>query len=250
MKEWIETITYGIGEDQTHEKLVFEYMDEITDVPRSAGIYVFKAGHEFLYIGETSNLRKRIQRHVSGSDTEGPSKNFINEWTHLHYVSIPYDKDLRTLTESLLIKRYDSKYNSNDMKRLLKSYGNEETVYDLLYYTRVAKLHTKYIAEEFGVTVPQVLGIDTGSTGGGISLPKDYSPRKKLDMTKKRNAFTQLSKKKFYEIRKYLAETDLTVAQLARMFDVNRMTIQGVKDLNRKRFKRWNAELFAEKTTV
>lgn len=250
MKEWTETITYGMGNDLTHEKLLFEYMDEITDVPRSAGVYVFKNGSEFLYIGECSNLRKRISQHLSAYATFEPSKKFREEWTHVHYVSIPYDKNLRTLTEAMLLNTYDPKYNSNDIKRLAKKYGSEDIVKDIVYYARVAKLKYTYIAEEFGLSPDNAQSIASGSTGGAIVLPKDYSPKKKLDMTQRRNAFTQMSKDKFYEIRKFLAESELPMNHVAKLFDVTPQTIKNVKDLTHKRYKRWNRELLAEKTTV
>ncbi|MGG0487194.1 GIY-YIG nuclease family protein [Priestia aryabhattai] len=247
MKEWKEVIKYGIGNTEYIEELDFEYMDEVTEIPVSAGVYMFFSGHDIIYIGETSNLGRRIRSHMRGNST---SQKFMNEWTHIRYVNVPFSKNKRGFVESLLIDKYDPKYNTTDLKRLVAVHGDKETVYDLVYYARITKLDYTYIAEEFGIKRTTAIHFGSGTKAGNITLPKDYSPRKKLDMTRKRRGFTQLSKKKFYEIYDFLQVTDLSMAKVAGIFDVGVSNITNVKNLNTKKYKRWIQERLEETATV
>lgn len=50
-----------------------------TDLPTEQGVYLFHAAIGTLYVGEASNLRTRLTRHLDHSDNKGLARFF---WTH------------------------------------------------------------------------------------------------------------------------------------------------------------------------
>jgi len=43
----------------------FKYLrkDKLSKLPETSGIYTFKKGKEFLYIGKAANIRERVKNH-------------------------------------------------------------------------------------------------------------------------------------------------------------------------------------------
>lgn len=82
------------------KKFKFLNINKIAQLPKSPGIYCFKKGKEFLYIGKASNIRKRVRNH----------SQFINQVSKIGYLKT--DSEIEALIlEANLIKRYQPKYN-------------------------------------------------------------------------------------------------------------------------------------------
>src|SRR3989338_3411177 len=68
--------------------------------PKSPGVYLFKKGADFLYIGKAANIRERVKQH---KDLLGLAKQF-------GFIKTDSEIDA-LLLEARLIKKYQPKYN-------------------------------------------------------------------------------------------------------------------------------------------
>jgi len=74
--------------------------DKISQLPETAGVYAFKKGRKFLYIGKAVNLRERVKQH---QDVLGLAK---------HIAFVKTDSEIEALIlEARLIKKHHPKYN-------------------------------------------------------------------------------------------------------------------------------------------
>lgn len=81
---------------------IFRFLnkDRINQLPRTSGVYIFKKGREFLYIGKAKNLKERVRGH----------KELLSLATKLGYIKT--DSEIEALIlEAKLIKQYQPKYN-------------------------------------------------------------------------------------------------------------------------------------------
>jgi len=247
MKELIENIVFGIKPNEIEVELKFELMSEPTEIPKGSGLYMIMGGTEILYIGETTSLRKRIQQHMSGSHL---TEKFKSEWTHILITTTGMNKNIRTLSEALLIEKYDPKYNTSDTKRLIASYGNMETVKDLVYYLRVASLEFEYVAEEFGLKVETCKNFAKGLVATNVMLDKNFVPNKRLDLNRTRATKSNITKKLFYVIYDYIHSQGHTQADAIRKFDIPVTTAYNVANIKTAKYERWIQEREEGKLTT
>lgn len=80
----------------------FKYLpkNKISKLPKTAGVYCFKADGKFLYIGKAANLRDRVNQH----------RKLLNLVKQLGFIEINSETEA-LLLEAKLIKRYQPKYN-------------------------------------------------------------------------------------------------------------------------------------------
>lgn len=47
------------------EKFKYLSKDEISELPKNSGVYIFKNGRKFLCIGKLANIKERVKNHFS-----------------------------------------------------------------------------------------------------------------------------------------------------------------------------------------
>ncbi len=85
------------------EKFKFLPKDKIAQLPKTPGVYCFKDGEKFLYIGKAVNLKNRVKNH-QGEVVLGLAK-------HIAYIETESEVEA-LLLEAKLIKKYQPKYNT------------------------------------------------------------------------------------------------------------------------------------------
>src|SRR3989344_7078997 len=77
-------------------------------LPKNPGVYTFKKGGEFLYIGKAGNTRERVKNHFSGPAWR--DNLFLNQVKKIGFIKT--DSEIEALLlEAKLIKKYQPKYN-------------------------------------------------------------------------------------------------------------------------------------------
>jgi predicted GIY-YIG superfamily endonuclease len=89
---------------------------DILQVPTEQGLYLFYSGNETLYVGEASNLRRRIEKHLARSDNRALAGWFENHGIKnvtLEVQQLPKatSKKVRRALESELIVSRHSRFN-------------------------------------------------------------------------------------------------------------------------------------------
>lgn len=82
----------------------------IEKIPSQSGVYLFKYGHEVLYVGKSINLKARIRSHLKSSELDAKEYAIISKSDTIDYVLT--DSEFHALLqESYLIQKYKPKYN-------------------------------------------------------------------------------------------------------------------------------------------
>ena len=90
------------------EKFQSTTKDKISQLPETSGIYAFKKGREFLYIGKAANIRERARNHFQRPAYR--DNFFINQVSRIDYIKT--NSEIKALIlEAKLIKKYQPKYN-------------------------------------------------------------------------------------------------------------------------------------------
>jgi len=90
------------------EKLKFLTKSKIKRLPRNPGVYVFKKGGKFLYIGKASNIKERVKNHFQQPAYR--NNLFLNQASRIGFIET--DSEIEALLlEAHLIKKYQPKYN-------------------------------------------------------------------------------------------------------------------------------------------
>lgn len=90
------------------ERFKFLKKEKLEKLPKSSGVYLFKKGEKFLYIGKTANLKERVKNHFSQPSLR--DSLFINEAQKIGYLKTNSEIEALIL-EANLIKKYQPKYN-------------------------------------------------------------------------------------------------------------------------------------------
>lgn len=78
-------------------------------IPNKSGVYIFKKGEEFIYIGKAKELKKRLTSHFKAKD--GKSKLIVEEADDLQVILLDNEKEALIL-EANMIYKYKPKYNA------------------------------------------------------------------------------------------------------------------------------------------
>ncbi|HHE67556.1 MAG TPA: excinuclease ABC subunit C, partial [Candidatus Parcubacteria bacterium] len=82
--------------------------ENISQLPKTAGVYFFKRGREILYIGKAGNLKKRAKSHF---ENKGPKDAFLIKDTE-KVGFLKTDSEIEALVlEAKLIKKYRPRHN-------------------------------------------------------------------------------------------------------------------------------------------
>lgn len=90
------------------DKLQYIAKNKSSQLPETSGIYVFKRGRKFLYIGKAANIRERVKNHFQRPVYR--DNFFINQVSKVGYIKT--NSEIKALIlEAELIKKYQPKYN-------------------------------------------------------------------------------------------------------------------------------------------
>ena len=90
------------------KKFKFFKKEGIKKLPKNSGVYVFKKGKEFLYIGKAANIRDRVKNHLAQPSFK--EKIFLKKAGKIGFIKT--DSEIEALIlEANLIKKYQPKYN-------------------------------------------------------------------------------------------------------------------------------------------
>ncbi|ABS60063.1 excinuclease ABC subunit UvrC [Fervidobacterium nodosum] len=78
-------------------------------IPNKSGVYIFKKGEEYIYIGKAKELKKRLTSHFKAKD--GKSKLIVEEADDLQVILLDNEKEALIL-EANMIYKYKPKYNA------------------------------------------------------------------------------------------------------------------------------------------
>ena len=89
-------------------KFKFLRKDKTANLPKSPGVYAFKKGAEFLYIGKAADIRERVNNHFQQPTYR--DNLFINQASKIGFIKTNSEIESLIL-EAKLIKKYQPKYN-------------------------------------------------------------------------------------------------------------------------------------------
>lgn len=89
---------------------------DLESLPTDAGLYVFIAKNEAIYIGEASNLRVRLKKHLDHSDIKQLARYFWDEgldelWVEIHTLPSKCSTKIRRALEVELIRSRQPAFN-------------------------------------------------------------------------------------------------------------------------------------------
>ena len=95
-------------------KFKFLSKREVSKLPKNSGVYVFKKGKEFLYIGKAANIRDRVKNHFYPVKYREavilPKAKLFNRVKQIGHIKTGSEIEALIL-EANLIKKYQPKYN-------------------------------------------------------------------------------------------------------------------------------------------
>jgi len=90
------------------ERFRFLTKSKIKRLPKNLGVYTFKKGRKFLYIGKASNIKERVKNHFQQPAYR--NNLFLNQVSRIGFIET--DSEIEALLlEAHLIKKYQPKYN-------------------------------------------------------------------------------------------------------------------------------------------
>lgn len=117
--------------------------DKISRLPKTTGVYVFKRGREFLYIGKGANIRERVKNHFQQRAFR--DNLFINQVSKVGFVKTESEIEALIL-EAQLIKKYKPKYNvlwRDDKNYFYLAKTNEE--FPRIFWTHQPKENAQHL---------------------------------------------------------------------------------------------------------
>ena len=123
------------------KKFKFLAKSKISQLPKGSGVYAFKKGREFLYIGKASNLRDRIRNHFQQPAYR--NNLFINQVKKIGFINTNSEIEALIL-EANLIKKYQPKYNviwRDDKNYFFVGVTKED--FPRIFWTHQTKLSSK-----------------------------------------------------------------------------------------------------------
>ncbi len=105
--------------------------------PKEAGVYLFKANDEVIYVGSSNNLYKRMVNHriyIKQCSKDGHQQDLYKFLQSNHFaVELQITGDYRQL-EQKLIEQYNPKYNSRRANTGCGAFKGREAEYNKQYY--------------------------------------------------------------------------------------------------------------------
>lgn len=83
---------------------------QISHLPTTYGVYLFKRGRDILYIGKSINIKTRVQSHIENAAIDAKERAIVVNSDHIDYITT--DSEFKALLlESKLIQKYHPQYN-------------------------------------------------------------------------------------------------------------------------------------------
>ena len=90
------------------EKFKFLTKERISRLPKTPGVYLFKKGTKFLYIGKAANIKERVKNHFQQPTFR--DRLMFNQVKHIGFIKTNSEIEALIL-EANLIKKHQPKYN-------------------------------------------------------------------------------------------------------------------------------------------
>ncbi len=87
-----------------------ELVEQINNAPKKSGVYIFKNGKNYIYIGKAKNLKNRLKGHLQATKIDPKERKIFEESSQLEWIITSSDYEAFVL-ENELIKQYKPKYN-------------------------------------------------------------------------------------------------------------------------------------------
>ncbi|NPB05453.1 MAG: excinuclease ABC subunit UvrC [Aquificae bacterium] len=91
-------------------KTLAEWKELVERIPERCGVYLFKRGKEFVYIGKAKNLKRRLLQHLQQAKSDRKELAIFAGSTHLEYILTTSEYEALVL-ERQLINLHKPKYN-------------------------------------------------------------------------------------------------------------------------------------------
>ena len=83
---------------------------EISHLPTTYGVYLFKRGRDILYIGKSINIKTRVQSHIENAAIDAKERAIVVNSDHIEFITT--DSEFKALLlESQLIQKHHPQYN-------------------------------------------------------------------------------------------------------------------------------------------
>ncbi|NPA52387.1 MAG: excinuclease ABC subunit UvrC [Aquificae bacterium] len=83
---------------------------EIENAPEKSGVYIFKNGKKYIYIGKAKNIKNRLKQHLQQVSIDPKEKKIFSQSVSVEWIITKTDYEAYVL-ENELIKQYKPKYN-------------------------------------------------------------------------------------------------------------------------------------------
>ncbi|WP_461832973.1 excinuclease ABC subunit UvrC [Desulfothermus sp.] len=88
-----------------------ETIKQISSLPQSCGVYLFKNSHDkVIYVGKAKNIKKRVSQYFRSYVTSDKTQLLVSEISNIDFICTSTEKEA-LLLEFNLIKKYRPKYN-------------------------------------------------------------------------------------------------------------------------------------------
>lgn len=242
------TVNYGIGGNLKEVILSFSEITKefIQDyVPYTKGLYLFKdVKGKIIYVGETKNLRKRLDQHVGGRNN---SKKFYKMIDKILYTELDVSKYERLVIEGLLVLDLQPTYNVTAYDSITKgrSYVDDNVVLDIMYYVNVIGIKPSLVAKKFNYSKATITTYAAGRTTKKLILPDDYVPKLQIDynpITDKKRKSQLITKDVFINVKNDIDRNILSGLEIRKKYDIPHATFQSITNLKAKKYQRWEQE--------
>ncbi len=123
----------------------FSFVSKADNLPTACGVYAFKKGNSFLYIGKAGNLKTRVKSHFNRPSYR--DNLFIGKVKKIGYIET--DSEIEALIlEAELIKRHQPKYNvlwKDDKNYFYIKIDKQNLPYIKITHQPVPRKKTEYI---------------------------------------------------------------------------------------------------------
>lgn len=106
----------------------------ISNLPEVPGVYIFYGGTTPLYIGKSKNVKRRVQSHLSSSNSSPLSLKILSQTTHIDFQETAGELEA-LIRESLIIKQlqplYNKKLRYSRQVTVIKLFGNPTSYFEI-----------------------------------------------------------------------------------------------------------------------
>jgi hypothetical protein len=247
----IEQVVYGTKDNETYLTLILKKNETLQakDFEKRPAIYkIYGKEEELIYVGETTNLCKRMSTHFAKTKTT--SKRFSREdMSFIEYAYVDLDRYSRSIVEGILVAKYRPVFNCSD-EAVLEAKTNFPIPFlmDVQFYLRNTDIKDAIIASALGTNRNTIQLIRKSSIGGTLEIPADFVPSVIITdefIKNYKGKRARVSKELFFKIREEF-EKGGTQAGVARKFGLDDRTVHNIYHLKNAEHEAWEQERVKE----